>query len=112
MANFEVNWSGERYSLCYGEWTIRRNGVDVSNLIPGPLRNYHMNTRKEYSAWHFTEDWDEEWEYYFDGLSAKKWIRKNRYWISKICCSKEEEFQLYHAINDADWRHGSCGGCI
>lgn len=28
MANFEVNWSGERYSLCYGErftsWRTRR----------------------------------------------------------------------------------------
>ena len=62
MANFEVNWSGGRYSLCCGEWTIRRNGVDVSDLIPENLRNHHMNTRKEYSAWHFTEDWDEEWE--------------------------------------------------
>ncbi len=112
MANFEINWSGESYCLCYGEWTICRNGVDVSDLIPGNLLNNHMGTRKEYSAWHITEDWDEEWEYYFDGLSAKKWIRKNRYWISKICSNREEEFQLYHAINALDWRPGSCGGCI
>ena len=112
MANFKVNWSGGSYSLCSGEWTIRRNGVDVTDLIPENLRYSHMNTRKEYSEWHFTDDWDEVWEYYFDGLSAKKWVRKNRYWISKICLNREEEFQLYHAINALDWRHSSCGGCI
>ncbi len=112
MANFEVNWSGESSCLCYGEWTICRNGVDVSDLIPDNLIDNHMGTRKEYSAWHITDDWDEEWEHYFDGLSAKKWIRKNRYWISKICSNREEEFQLYHAINALDWRPGSCGGCI
>ena len=106
MANFEVNWSGTRYSICSGEWTIRRNGVDVSDLIPDGLRYDCMNTRKEYSYW------DDECESYFDGLSAKEWVRKNRYWIGKICANKEEEFQLYHAINALDWRCCSCGGCF
>lgn len=112
MANFEVNWSGSYPNLCCGEWTICRDGIDVSDLIPENLRYRHMNTRYVYVKWHFTADWDEEWERYFHGLSAKKWIRKNRYWISKICSNREEEFQLYHAINALDWRHGSCGGCI
>lgn len=112
MANFEVNWSGGRYSLCDGEWTIRRNGVDVSDLIPESLRTRHMNTRKEYLSWRFDWNWDEYWTHYYDGLSAKKWVRKNRYWISKICSNREEEFQLYHAINARDWREKSCGGCI
>ena len=112
MANFEVKWSGGRYSLCSGVWTIRRNGVDVSCLIPKSLVNSHMNTRKRYYAWRFAKNWDEEWESYFDGLSAKKWVRKNHYWIRNICFSKEEEFELYHAINAVDWRHCSCGGCI
>ena len=112
MTKFKVNWSGRYCSLCSGEWTIRRNGVDVSDSIPDSLKNEPMNTRKKYSKVHLTEDWDEEWERYFDGLSAKKWVRKNRYWIRKICSNREEEFQLYHAIGAVDWRPGSCGGCI
>ncbi len=112
MANFEVNWSGERFSLCRGVWTIRRDGVDVYDVIPYDLLDQPMNTRKEYSAWRLTDDGGEEWEYYFDGLSAEEWICENRYWISKICFNKEEELQLYHAINVLDWRSCSCGGCI
>ncbi len=112
MANFIATWSGRYPRLCDGKWTIYRNGVNVSIFIPSSLRNEPMHTRKRYVTWNFASDWSEKWDFYWDGLSAKKWIRKNHYWIRRICLSEEEEFQLFHAINAADWRHGSCGGCI
>jgi hypothetical protein len=108
MANYEANWVTNGRRLCCGKWIIRRNGVDVSELIPKSLREDHMNTHKQYDVWYFTESYDEGWGCYFTGLTAKKWVRKNHYWISKICSNREEEFQLYHAINAADWRHWSC----
>ncbi len=112
MANFKATWSGKYPCLCVGEWTLYLDGVDVSDVIPQILRISPMGTRKEYAAVRFDENCNETYEYYWDGLSAKKWIRKNLYWVTKICKTWGEAFELYHAINDADWRHSSCGGCL
>lgn len=112
MTNFEALWTGRYPCLCSGEWKLYRNGIDVSRFIPDSLRYSEMGTRKVYSHLYLDNEWDEYVEYYWNGLSAKQWIKKNRFWIKALCMNREEEFKLYHAINDADWRHGSCGGCI
>lgn len=108
---FEVEWTGEWPSLCCGKWIIKKNGVDVSDKIPESLRENDMNTYGTYDSWHFDEDYMEEWESYSDGLDAEEWIANNP-WILNICSTEEEEYELFEAIQDQDWRHGSCGGCI
>ena len=112
MTNYEVEWTGQYPILSFGNWIIRRNGVDVSDLIPRRLFFSPMGTRKMYYRWCLTDDGLRFLYPYYDGLSAKKWIRKNRYWIKHICRNGEEEFMLYHAINKADWRWNSQGDCI
>lgn len=107
---FEVDWSGGGFCLCQGEWTIKKNGINVSDKIPKNLRRAPMNTFGEYHTWYF-KNWIEEWETYTDGLYCDDWISANE-WIDEICDSYDECVLLFNAINKEDWRHNSCGGCI
>lgn len=121
MANFIAVWSGEKGPhLCRGEWFIFRDGVNVSALVPDSLRKSPMGTRKEYWEVDYRDEYDPERDVYewravqlpyWDGLSAKKWIRKNRHWIGNICQNMEEKYRLYRAINAVDWRCSSCEYC-
>lgn len=108
---FEVSWSGRYPCLCFGEWTIKKNGVDVSDFIPDELRDREMNTKKAYSHWHFDGDWREVWEEVTEGMDEDEWIERND-WIKNICDTREEMAELYAAIREEDWVHSSCGGCI
>lgn len=58
---------------------------------------------------------DPEWE---EGLKEDEWIVDNIDWLSQCFIDNdipvEEEFfrWFYQAVNVADWRCSSCGGCI
>ena len=104
-------WSGSYPTLCYGKWTLEVNGVDVSDLIPKELRESEMNTFGTYQEWHF-EDWLEVFEDYDDGLKCDEWIEENKYWLDAITEDTNVQKKIFYAINEHDWRHGSCGGCI
>lgn len=107
----EANWSGSYPCLCCGKWTLIVNGSDVSRLIPEGLRCSNMNTYKTYGEWSF-ENWSEVFEYYEDGLMCDDWIEENKYWLDVITNNSEIQKEIFYAINEKDWRHGSCGGCI
>lgn len=111
MKKIKVNWTGVYPCLCYGEWKIWVDGKDVSDFIPEDLRNSPMETYGTYNQWHF-EDCIEVFEDYEDGLSFDEWIEENDTWISKFLDTVEEKYELYCLINEIDFRHGSCGGCI
>lgn len=106
---FEVEWTGEWPCLCSGEWIIKKNGVVVN--IPEHNRKSSMNTFGTYSSWHFNEDWLEEFDDYEDGEHFEEWIIDNP-WVLDIASTIEEQKELYSKIQQQDWRHGSCGGCI
>lgn len=108
----KANWSGSYPTLCCGEWTLKVNRVDVSSLIPEELRYDEMNTFGTYQQWYFNDDWLEEFEDYSDGLMCDEWIEKNKYWLDTITDDVNVQKDIYYAINEHDWRHGSCGGCI
>ena len=112
VGNVEAEWSGKYPCLCYGEWTLKVDGENVSNKIPEDLRKEYMNTYKSYEEWRFDENYNEEWECYNDGLKCEDWIKVNGYWLNKIVTDKDIQKCIFHAINEEDWRHGSCGGCI
>lgn len=112
MAVVEAKWSGKWPCLCYGEWTLIVDGIDVSNKIPEELRDSSMNTYGDYKHWRFTKDWDVKWSSYDNGLECDEWIEANLEWLKTITEDREIMEQIYDAINAEDFRYGSCGGCI
>ena len=108
----EAYWDGLYPTLCFGTWTLRVNGKDVSALIPKELRHNEMNTYGTYQSWYFDEDWLEVFEDYEDGLDCDEWVSENKYWLDTITDDTKVQDDIYYAISENDWRHGSCGGCI
>ena len=108
---FRAEWSGRYPTLCFGEWSLYKNGEDISEYIPEELRDSHMNTAGDYSEWYF-DDWMEEFGDYGDGLSRDMWIRKNMEWLKQFCDTEEDFESVYETFNESDFRPNSCGGCI
>lgn len=107
----EARWSGSYPCLCHGEWTLIVSGKNVSDLIPKELRCSEMNTYGTYEEWHF-ENWLEVFEDYEDGLMCDEWIAENKYWLDTITEDVNVQTEIFYAISEKDFRHGSCGGCI
>ena len=108
----DANWSGSFPNLCSGKWTLIVNGKDVSAQIPESLRYSEMNTFGSYSNWYFDENYSEYWDDYEDGLHEAEWIEENQDWLASITVDRDVQREIFTAISNADWRHGSCGGCI
>jgi hypothetical protein len=70
-----------------------------------------MGTFGTYRSWHF-EDWIEVFDDYIDGLMCDKWIEVNKYWLNNITEDYAIQTEIFNAINEEDFRSGSCGGCI
>lgn len=109
MKKIEVNWSGTRWSLCCGEWTISIDGKRVD--LPEGVRKSHMNTSGTWPRWYFGKNYEEIWEDYEDGLQFPEWLKENS-WVDSLNLSDDEKEDLYSKIHEQDWRHGMCGGCI
>lgn len=105
----EVEWTGTYPCLCFGEWIIKYNGIELK--VPNEYKTKDMGTLGDYYQWYFDE-------YYEDGLDETDWINKNYSWIKNmfnevgIIVTKELLSDLYYEIHGQDWRSGSCGGCI
>ncbi len=108
----KANWSGMYPCLCSGEWTLFVNDKDVTEKIPEELRTEPMYTFGTYQTWYFEDDWEEVFEDYEDGMSCKEWIENNDYWLKDITDDYKVKEEIYFAIQDEDFRHNSCGGCI
>ena len=108
----EARWSGSYPTLCYGVWTLIVNGKDVSMFIPEELKESSMYTYGTYQSWHFNDGWMEEFEDYDNGLDCEDWIEENKYWLDTITEDLKIQEEIFYAINEQDFRTGSCGGCI
>lgn len=108
----EAKWSGAYPCLCFGEWTLIVNGENVSDKIPSDLRKSPMDTYGIYSSWHFNDDYLEEFDDYDDGLDCEEWIERNDNWLKDITTDYSVKEQIFTAIQEEDFRTGSCGGCI
>lgn len=107
----EAKWSGKYPTLCFGKWSLKVNGKDISHAIPTKLRHTSMNTYGWYSSWHF-ENWMEVFDKYEDGLKEDEWIEENDYWLYTITNDKNLKQEIFRAIQKEDFRSGECGGCI
>ena len=112
MNQVSAHWSGGYPTLCFGEWTLEIDGKNVSDKIPIDLINSPMNTAGTYSRWHFNKNWMEETDYYDDGLEVDDWIDANNDWLNNITKDYALKERIFYAIQEQDFRPGSCGGCI
>lgn len=110
MANeYRAEWTGCYPTLCYGDWTLYKNEIEITEPIP--FQGNPANTHGFYSQWYFDEDWCEQFEDYEDGLLCTEWCEENKDYLSKIAPSSDWN-KIYAAFQEFDWRHGECGGCI
>lgn len=111
-----VEWTGCYPCLCYGEWVIKYDGIELT--VPEDYKEVPMDTFGEFGTWYFNEEYMEEWDYYEDGWEKDVWIKRNLDWIKpmfeehNIEVTDELLSELYDKIQEEDWRQGSCGGCI
>jgi len=107
-----VQWTGGWPCFCHGEWIITIDGEKVE--LPKDVRTSQMGTFGKHSRWSFGGEsgWEEEWETYEDGLTFEPWLEANLWWVADLHLTPSEQKELYDAINEKDWRHGECGGCI
>ena len=118
MVGFKVDWTGCYPCLCSGEWKITTEHGTFN--IPDENKNTDMNTYGQYSRWYFGGDsgWEEQTEYYEDGLEFEDWIVTNQEWVTEnfqalgIDHIEDNYRELYEEIRDHDFRSGSCEGCI
>lgn len=116
--NIEVLWSGKYPSLCFGRWEIVVNGKSLE--VPSFLIDKSMGTFGTYEEWHFGGEsgWEEIFESYKDGEEFQAWLSKNAGWIDAgfkklgFDASPDDVHNLFLKIQEKDWRHNSCGGCI
>lgn len=113
----EVEWTGAWPCLCYGEWKIKYDDKELD--IPEDLKCDPMYTYGCYADTHFINGYEDvETDMYFDGLEEDEWIKVNKGWIKKMFKEAGIEYtkdlfsELYHKINEQDFRPGSCGGCL
>ena len=108
----KANWSGSHPDLCFGEWILEVDGVNMSDKIPEEIRCMPMYTYGTYEYWYFNDNGYEVSEDYDDGLGEEEWIVENDYWLDTITHDSDVKSQIFNAIQEQDWRTNSCGGCI
>ena len=107
-----VEWTGGYPTLCFGEWVIVIDGMKLTGIESGDF-----NTFGVYQSWHF-EDWSEVFEDDEDGIEFEDWKEQppnglvDSLKMHGFEVSEELLYLLYEKIQEADWRHNSCGGCI
>ena len=108
----EAEWTGCYPRLCSGNWILKVGGVNVSDKIPEDLQRSPMNTYGTYTSQHFNEEWLEVFENYTDGLHEKEWLKEKKSWLDTITTDSDVQKEIFFAIQEQNFRIGSCGGCI
>ena len=113
---YETNWSGDYPTLCSGLWILYRDGEELDIDIPfnhseRAERGIPAGTFGTYPTWHFSDDWEEVWEDYEDGLPCDEWCSEHEEWLSTFA-DEEDWHIIFEAFAENDWRSNSCGGCI
>ncbi|MGR6981009.1 hypothetical protein ACUHGC_06290 [Testudinibacter sp. P27/CKL/0425] len=111
MSNpFSARWTAVGNTLCLGHWEISYQGLPL--VLPEQKREHDMGTNGIYSFM------DPEEELFREGLYEDDWIIENADWLADVFIASnvpldEAHFHyFYQAVNQEDWRCGSCGGCM
>lgn len=107
---FSARWTITGNNICLGHWEIEYLGRPLS--LDAGRREKDMGT---YGIYSFIFPDDEE---FAEGLREDDWILENIGWLSDLFAAHDIPIDEAHmrwffqAINAADWRCGSCGGCL
>lgn len=100
---FTVKWSG-KYPMPYlGEWTIKKNGKDITYFLPTDKRTVPAFTYGEYPVWE-ENPYAEVQQFATDGYKMPEWIQRNRYWMQLMCDADEDYAAIYLAFHEFDFR--------
>ncbi|WP_088331058.1 hypothetical protein [Lacimicrobium sp. SS2-24] len=107
---FTAKWSAQGHTLCLGHWVIHYQGLPIT--LPSERAENDMDTYGNFS--YLFPDEDD----FIEGTPEVEWIEQNIHWLAevfeqhRIPLDEEHLCWFYRAVNAADWRCGSCGGCI
>lgn len=107
---FLARWTAKGHTLCLGRWEITYQGMPIE--LPEERKNDDMGTWGIYS---FIYDDDPD---FAEGLEEDAWIVENAEWLAEcfllndIPIDEQHMRWFYQAVNQDDWRCGSCGGCL
>lgn len=107
---FSASWTAQGHNICLGRWELRFNGAELP--LPPERQTEDMGTRRNFS-YLYPDDDD-----FIEGLDEDDWILANVDWLAALFAEHDipvDEDHMrwfYRAVNEADWRCGSCGGCI
>ena len=107
---FRAVWSEQGHTICLGHWEIRYRGEPLD--LPSERQTEDMGT---FGIFSFLFPDDPE---FAEGLEEEEWVLENIDWLTELFHANgipvdEEHLRwFYHAVNNQDWRCGSCGGCI
>lgn len=111
MSNpFEAQWTVKGSNLCLGQWQISYMGKRLE--LSAERKKNDMGTYAIYSYIYPDDDC------YAEGSPEEAWISENRDWLTELFIqhgipTDDAHFRWYYqAVNQQDWRCGSCGGCI
>lgn len=106
---WSAEWSGRYPNLCEGAWSLYHNGSPVYTDIP--FQGEPADTYGTYRTFSFDRDGEEGWREYEDGMDCATWCETYAEWLDTVAPDDEWE-DIFHAFQECDWRHMSCGGCI
>ncbi|MDF2177413.1 hypothetical protein P2G88_04030 [Aliiglaciecola sp. CAU 1673] len=107
---FSARWSAKGHTLCLGHWIIHYRGAVL--VLPDKQAENDMDTFGNFSFL-FPDD-----DAYLEGTEEDDWIVENLEWMLPlfethgIPLDESHLRWFYQAVNAADWRCASCGGCI
>lgn len=107
---FTAKWSAKGNTLCLGHWHI--SYLELPLTLPDKQAENDMNTYGNFSYFYPDDD------AYIEGLPFEAWIDENVEWLLElfeqhnIPTDPEYFLWFYQAVNAADWRCSSCGGCM
>lgn len=107
---FKAKWSRAGNLLCQGHWLITYQDKEI--LLPLEKRGEDLGT---YGIYYFVDPDDPD---FAEGLKEEEWVVENVEWLLDLFTQYEIPYDERHlrwffqAVNLADWRCGSCGGCM
>lgn len=107
---FEARWTAQGHTLCLGHWQITYQGK--------PLALADIQLERDMGTWGVYDPIFDDDPEYSEGLKEDDWIIANIEWLSDLFAAHQIPIDEQHmrwffqAVDEQDWRCGSCGGCM
>ena len=100
---YKATWSGKQPCPYLGEWTITKNGEDITYFLPSNLRIVPAFTYGTYPVWE-ENPFTPVQQYAEDGFKIAEWIRFNLYWLQLMADEDIDYESIYNTFHASDFR--------